>query len=121
MSIEKTLIRIADSLEILAGAADDKAIESFAATIPPKEEAAAPKAAAPKAAPAAPKAAAPKAAPAAQMTLEDLNAGLVAEYNRLNKDRTLIEGVIKGFCGGTNAAELKPTDYQAVLDKVKGL
>ncbi len=147
MSIEKSLKSIADSLEILAGVADDKAVKSFAAEIPlpiEKEPAPvvvtaaetvaptpAPKTAAPAVVPApapvekatAPKAAAPKAAaptPAVQMTLTELDAALLVEYNRLKQDRTLIDGIIKGY-GVNTATELAPADYQAVLDAVKAL
>jgi hypothetical protein len=55
-----------------------------------------------------------------QMSLEELNAGLVAEFHRLGS-RDMIEATIKGFCGETSASNLSPSDYQAVLDKVKAL
>lgn len=140
--IETELKRIADSLEIIADVLDDKAVKSFAAEVllpecqdvvpapAPKTALDEPKpgsAAAATPAP-APKAAAPKAVPApapapettVQMELAELDAALLVEYNRLNKDRTLIDAVIKGF-GVNTATELAPTDYQAVLDKVKAL
>lgn len=145
MSIENDLKRIADSLEIIAGVADDKAVKSFAATVPLKGEAPAPvvevtnkteepitvTVSVPAPAPIVdkellvPKADTPAPAPApevtTQMTLDQLNTELVVQYNRLNKDRTMIDATIKGFCGETSASHLAITDYQAVLDKVKAL
>jgi hypothetical protein len=144
MSIENSLKRIADSLEILAGVADNMAADaglgSAAAKIPlPDPKVDAPKAAGdfpeqtmespvtkpvPVPAPVEKKVVVPAPAPATepvvQMTLPELDAALLVEYNRLNKDRTFIDGVIKGY-GVNTATELAPADYQAVLDAVKAL
>lgn len=144
MSIENNLKRIADSLEIIAGVMDDKAETSFAAKVPLPEEAGAPTpvpapativdtpTVAPPIADAPTSVSAPAPAPevgaapvtasevTTQMTLDDLNTALVAEYNRLGKDRTMIDATVKGF-GVNTATELAPADYQAVLDKVKAL
>lgn len=145
--LENQLKRIADSLEIIAGVLDDKAVQSFAAGVPlPVEigsaehkdiveevpaptpivdkEQLAPKPAAPPIADApAPVTEAPapvtEAPAAAQMTLDHLNTSLIAEFHRLG-GRDLIDGVIKGY-GVNTATELSPSDYQAVLDKVRAL
>lgn len=137
MSIENNLKRIADSLEIIAGVADDKAVNSFAATVSLKEAAEelntvgikltaesvpAPIPVADKIVPAPTCTSIEAPAPeiTTQMTLDDLNTALVAEYNRLGKDRTLIDTTVKGF-GVNTATDLAPADYQAVLDKVRVL
>lgn len=149
MPIESNLKRIADSLEIIAGVMDDKAVKSFAATVPLPDHVGAPTpvegtpvptpapivdtpTVAPPIADAPTSVSAPAPAPevgtasvtvtevATQMTLEQLNTELVVQYNRLNKDRTLIDATIKGF-GVNTATELAPADYQVVLDKVRAL
>lgn len=147
MSIENTLIRIADALEIIAGVMDDKAEVSFAAEVPLKEEKpvdvpapvttkvelnsashVAPSPVVvetPVEVPATPVTAVPPPveplpeAPTTQITLEELNQGLVTEFHRLG-GRDMIDATIKGF-GVGSANELAPADYQAVLDKVKAL
>jgi hypothetical protein len=145
MSLESNLKRIADSLEIIAGVLDDNAKESFAASVPlPVEETPGEykersqteelekemPVPAPVPAPVEKKVVVPAPAPATepvvQMTLDQLNTGLIAEHARLaaNGDRQaamdLINGVIKGY-GVNTATELAPADYQAVLDAVKAL
>ena len=145
--LEKNIERIADALEIIAGVMDDKAENSYAAGVPMPECQDAPATAADIPAPVpvievtnktgkpvtvsatvevpAPVAAVPPPveplpeAPTVQMTLEELNQGLVTEFHRLGS-RDMIDATIKGF-GVGSANELAPSDYQAVLDKVKAL
>ena len=81
MSIENNLKRIADSLEIIAGVLDDKAVQSFAAGVPmPECQDVVP---APAEVPApAPVAEVP--APVVQMTLDQLNTSLSLDIPLMN-------------------------------------
>ena len=103
MSIENNLKRIADALEALV-AQKTVTAEQVAEVITP--------------APAAP--AAPAPAPAApQMTPEELNTALVAEFQRLGS-REGIDGVMAEM-GVTSITDLAADQYPVLLDKVKAL
>lgn len=146
MSIENNLKRIADALEAIAskldgvpapkpetqGTVGTTTTESVAAPVPaPKADPAppsAPSATAPsapetpavppvqQAVPTAPTA--PVVAPT--MTVEELNGLLVAEYQRLGEDRGPIDEALRAH-GVDSVLNLKPEQYQSVLDQVRAV
>lgn len=116
--VEKDLGRIADALEIIAGVMDDWNSDagkpSVAAAVPlPDEPAEVPTPSPAKVAPA------PAPATTAQMSPDELNTALVAEFNRLGKR----EGIDKAMkdAGANRVNDLDPTKYQEVLNAVKAL
>ena len=147
--LEKNIERIADALEIIAGVMDDKAENSYAAGVPLKKEKvevpapvaeviaemaekpitapeviAAQEAAVPTPPPAPVTTVPPPVeplpeAPTVQMTLEELNQGLVTEFHRLGS-RDMIDATIKGF-GVGSANELAPDSYAEVLRDVQAI
>lgn len=111
--IEKDLGRIATALESIAKSmAQDEQTPKPETVTPP-----APKQKVPTAPPVKPVETAP--APTVQLSAEELNEGLVKEFNRLG-GRELIDGVIKGF-GADSVTTLSPDDYAEVLAKVQAL
>jgi len=108
MSIENNLKRIADALEKIAANTEQRTGGNG------ETEAAAPDQ--PAAAPAQP-AAAPAQPAAAPMSAEELNAALVAEYNRLGS-RDPIDEVLQSF-GVKAIGELEPEKYSQVVEAVK--
>ena len=54
------------------------------------------------------------------MTVEQLNAALVVEYERLNKSRDGIMAAIAN-AGATTVTDLPTKKYQAVRDEVRAL
>ena len=122
--IEETLVRIATALESIAKsmlkqanplATIDPAVPS-AEVVAKVAEAPAPSSAAvdepviePTAAP-----------PLPQLSLEELNTALMAEYGRLGNDRAPIDAALK-LEGITGVSELAPEKYTSFLEGIQAL
>ena len=132
MSIEKNIERIAISLETIAsqltadkqkynGQTDEAPtsapeVADTPVTEPPKAETAPPPPAKKEPVTEAPPAPPVTNEPAPTLSPSEMNAKLVAEVNRLGS-REPIDNVLKEF-GALKITDLKPEQYQEVLDKV---
>tara|TARA_R110000787_G_C13443394_1_gene446729 strand:+ start:6009 stop:6404 length:396 start_codon:yes stop_codon:yes gene_type:complete len=129
MSIENSLERIADALELLADQGGIIDTDDHMVTEAPKPV--------PVAAPASPVATAPSTPsrlvtapappaasvavpPAEAMTPTDLNTALLAELARLGNDRAHIDAAMGTF-GVTSITQLTPDQYQPLIDAVKAI
>tara|TARA_R110000823_G_scaffold241850_7_gene366464 strand:+ start:2593 stop:2961 length:369 start_codon:yes stop_codon:yes gene_type:complete len=120
MSIENSLERIADALELLAdqgGIIDTDDTVSKVTEAPKPVAPTAPVPPAKVATPTPPSAPAPVAE---AMTPTDLNTALLAELARLGNDRAHIDAAMGTF-GVTSITQLTPDQYQPLIDAVKAI